>query len=177
MKRTYTTREYVLGGLFSLMAMFPLVTATGIDVPLEGRLIKGDLADAIGSKDDQSALRRMRWSIMRDCAQRESLGEQNICPDAKDYDAMIRYWEPEGNDAPVAEASVDMSIEDLGDYEAHILRRAQRIGQCPTELDALVPGFQELCEKKVYHDDRLDVLKEAAGELANPSRHYRLKGE
>lgn len=177
MKRTYTTREYVLGGLFSLMAAFPLVTATGIDVPLEGRLVGGELADTIGDKENQSALRRMRWSILRDCAQREALGEENACPDVNDYDAMVRYWHPEGNEAPVAEESVDMSIEDLGDYEAHILRRAQRVGQCPAELDALVPGFQELCKKKVYHDDRIDVLKAAAGELANPSQHYRLKGE
>ena len=163
MKRQPTTREYVLGGLFALMAVFPMVTGTALDVPLEGRVTQDSIERAFKDRANESTMRRMRWSIMRDCAQREAMGEENVCPDVNDEGAMQRYWLPAEHEAAPAEDIVKASLEQLGDYEKHILRRAVRVGQCPPTLDGILRGFQALCEDEVSKGtERRDILKEAA---------------
>ena len=163
MKRQPTTREYVLGGLFALMAVFPMVTGTALDVPLEGRVTQDSIVRAFKDRANESTMRRMRWSIMRDCAQREAMGEENVCPDVNDEGAMQRYWLPtEENEAAPAEEIVKASVDQLGNYEKHILRRAVRVGQCPPTLDGILRGFQALCDEEVSKGtERRDIIKEA----------------
>lgn len=176
-QQKYSTRTYVLGGLFALLAAFPLVTTTALDVPLTGS-VTGDTVDrAVHDRGTQSAQRRLRWSVLKDCAQREARGEVNACPDINDSDALIRYWVPAQNDGGMAAAAFSASLEDLREYERHMLRRAVRVGQCPADLDSFVVGFQALCEATVSDDDRLDHVREATEALTTvPSQHYRLKG-
>jgi hypothetical protein len=167
MKRQFTTREYVLGGIFSLLAAFPLVTSTSFAVPLEGNVTGDAVRRAFDDRADQSKLRRMRWSVMRDCAQREAAGETDVCPDVNDVDALVDYWTPAVREAAPADEAIAASIGDLGDADLHLLRRARRTGACPDGLDALVPGFQALCEKTVEDSPvRADAINEAARRLA-----------
>lgn len=58
---------------------------------------------------------------------------------------MQRYWLPVEEQAAAAEEVITASMDDLGNYERNILRRARRNGQCPEGLDELLPGFQSLC--------------------------------
>lgn len=163
MNRAPTNREYLLGGLFALLAAFPIVTATDLSVPLHGSVAQEAIERAFRDRDDQSILRRMRWSILRDCAQREALGEKDACPDMNDVDALLDYWTPAVREAAPAEEAISASMDDLGEYERNVLRRAKRVGQCLTGLDDLVPGFQELCESEIAKGSaRIDAIKEAA---------------
>lgn len=157
-----TNREYVLGGLFALMAAFPLVTASDLDVPLEGRVTSDALHRAFDDRDNQSQMRRMRWSILRDCAQREELGEENACPDMNDVDALNRYWLPAEEETATIEETIAATLDDLGNYERNILRRAERNGQCPRDLDGILSGFQALCEQQIADgSERIDQIQEA----------------
>ncbi len=164
MNRKPTNREYLLGGLFALLAAFPMVTSVELS-SLEGSAVNRDSIErAFKDRKNESTMRRMRWSVMRDCAQREALGEVNVCPDINDEGAMQQYWLLVDHDAGEEEKEVvKASMDDLGNYEKHILRRARRNGQCPPELDGILIGFQALCDSVVAEGtDRLDVIKEAA---------------
>ncbi len=163
MRRKYSNRECVLGGLFALLAAFPLVTSSDLDVPLAGSVSQETINRAYDDQASQSVLRRMRWTILRDCAQREALGEANVCPDMNDTEALRNYWNAPAEEEEIsANEAIGASIEDLGSYETHILRRARRNGQCPEGLDALVPGFQELCDRTVAEGTpRRDAIQEA----------------
>lgn len=181
-----TNREYVLGGLFALLAAFPLVADTQDPAVLRGAVSQEAIDRAFADRDDQSALRRLRWSVLRDCAQREALGEENVCPDPNDFDALNTYWLPAEDEAATVEETIEATLEDLGDYERHVLRRAERVGQCPGDLDGILSGFQALCERTIGDGDgRIDQLLEATRRLERrthreegvPSQHYRLKGE
>lgn len=163
MQRQPTNREYVLGGLFALMAMFPMVSDVGMPTALEGRVTQDTIERAFNDRKDGSTMRRMRWSVMKDCAQREAKGEENVCPDINDEGAMQRYWLPVEEQAHEAADVIKASMDDLGNYEKSILRRARRNGQCPQALDELLPGFQALCDDTVAEGtDRIDAIKEAA---------------
>lgn len=176
----FSQREYVLGGLFALMAMFPIVTPTSFDVPLEGNVTAEAIRNAYEDREDQSKLRRLRWSILRDCAQREAAGETNACPDPNDYDALKTYWLPVEEMKDAADEVVSATLEQLSGYQKSVLRRAERNGQCPRDLDFLLPGFQALCEQAVKEgNNRVDLIKAAAermqrrmDQLENPpTRH------
>lgn len=163
-KRHPTNREYVLGGLFALLAMFPMVTSVELG-SLQGSAVTQEaLVRAFKDRENEPTMRRMRWSVMRDCAQREALGEANVCPDINDEGAMQQYWIlTSEHEAAETDEVVKASMDDLGTYEKHILRRARRNGQCPEELDSILVGFQALCDSVVAEGtDRLDVIKEAA---------------
>ncbi len=186
MKRQPTNREYVLGGLFALMAMFPMVTSVELGSGLQGRVTQDTIERAFKDRKNESTMRRMRWSVMRDCAQREALGETNVCPDINDEGAMQRYWLLTDHDAAEEEeeSPTKASMDDLGAHEKSILRRARRNGQCPPELDGILAGFQGLCDSVVAEGtDRIDAIKEAADRWVgaprvpkSPSEHYlRLK--
>lgn len=165
MQHKFTTREYVLAGAFALMAAFPLVTDASLDVPLAGSVTGDAVRRAYHDRAAQSQLRRMRWSVLKDCAQREAAGEEGACPDVNDVRALYDYWTPAVHEAAPEEA-ITASMEDLGDFEKGVLRKAGRIGACPANLDALVPGFQELCERTVdKHGRDADAINEAARDL------------
>jgi hypothetical protein len=167
MKRPFTTREYVLGGVFSLLAAFPLVTSTTLSAPLAGNVTGDAIERAFDDRAAQSQLRRMRWSVLRDCAQREAAGEEGVCPDVNDADALMDYWTPAVREAAPAAPAIEASMKDLGHVENGILRRARRIGACPSNLDQLVPGFQALCDRTVAESDlHADAITEAARRLA-----------
>ena len=179
MKRQPTNREYVLGGLFALMATFPMVTDVGMPSSLEGRVTPDAVERAFHDRKDESTMRRMRWSVMKDCAQREAKGEENVCPDINDEGAMQRYWLPVEEQSAEAEEVIAASMEDLGDYQRNILRRARRNGSCPEALDELLPGFQALCDEAVADgSERQNAIKEAAKQwlgaprAKGPSDHY-----
>lgn len=171
MKRQPTNREYVLGGLFALLAMFPMVTSVEL-THLEGSAANRDTIErAFKDRENESTMRRMRWSIMRDCAQRETKGEKDVCPDINDEGAMQRYWLPVEEQAAAAEEVITASMDDLGNYERNILRRARRNGQCPEGLDELLPGFQSLCGDAVAEgSERIDAIKEAADKWVGAPR-------
>ena len=174
MKRTPTNREYVLGGLFALTAMFPMVTDLGMPTALEGRVTQEAIERAFKDRENESTMRRMRWSVMKDCAQREANGEENVCPDINDEGAMQRYWLPVEEQAHEAADVIKASMDDLGDYEKNILRRSRRNGQCPEALDDLLPGFQALCDETVAEgSDRIDAIKEAAEKWVGAPRVQR----
>jgi hypothetical protein len=167
MKHTYTTREYVLAGAFALLAAFPIVSESTFDIPLEGNVTRDAVERAFKDRATQSQLRRMRWSVMRDCAQREARGEANACPDINDADQLVDYWTPAVYEAAPAEEAIAASMSDLGRTEEGILRRARRIGACPANLDNLVPGFQALCDRTVAEGEiQADAINEAARRLA-----------
>ncbi len=180
MQHKFSQREYVLGGLFALMAMFPIVTPTSFDVPLEGNVTAEAIRNAYEDREDQSALRRLRWSILRDCAQREAAGEENACPDPNDYDALKMYWLPTEEMKDAAEEVVTATLEQLSGYQKNVLRRAQRNGQCPSRLDELLSGFQALCEQTIEAGSyRVDQIKAATERMQRrmdarenpPTRH------
>lgn len=172
MKRQPTNREYVLGGLFALLAMFPMVTSVEMPTNLEGSVTQESLTRAFKDRESESTMRRMRWSVMRDCTKREANGEEGVCPDINDADAMIRYWTPVEHPATVQEDDAILaSMSDLGDFEKHVLRRAQRVGQCPSGLDEFTPGFQALCEQTAaQRSERRDVIKEAVDQWMGAPR-------
>lgn len=68
MHRTPTQREYILGGLFALMAAFPLVTSSQ-NVPLEGSVTGGTTAE----RAEQSTLIPMEWNVLCDCDEAETV--------------------------------------------------------------------------------------------------------
>lgn len=187
MKRHPTNREYILGGLLALMAMFPMVTSVDLGFGLQGRVTQDIIERAFKDRKNESTMRRMRWSVMRDCAQREALGEMDVCPDINDEGAMQRYWLLTDHDAAEEEEAVTQaSMDDLGSYEKSILRRARRNGQCPPELDGILAGFQGLCDSVVAEGTaRIDAIKDAADRWVgaprvpkSPSEQYLLlKGQ
>lgn len=157
-----TKREYVLGGLFALAALFPVATGTFDGGAIEGNVSRDAIERAFDDRERQSQLRRMRWSVLRDCAQREAAGEENVCPDMNDDAALRMYWLPkEGETATVGE-TIAATLDDLGNYERGILRRAMRNGQCPRDLDGILSGFQALCEQQIADGHpRIDQIQEA----------------
>lgn len=178
-KRTH--REYFLAGLFALLALFPLVTDSRAEGALEGSATGDAIERAFTDRAHQSARRRLRWSILRDCGQSAA----ETCPDVNDADALKNYWLPVEHSAAdtdedsVAE-TIALTLEDLSGNERHILRRAMRIGQCLPHLDGVRSGFQALCEQTIGTTDvRLDQLEEATARMQGdaPSQHYRLKAD
>lgn len=159
--RSYTKREQVLAGFFALAALFPIATGTFDGAALAGRVSQGEIERAFDDKDEQSRLRRMRWSIIRDCAQREAAGDADSCPDPNDYDALRTYWFPKAGDAKTVEETIELTVNDLGHDERAILRRVSRTGFCPADLDAVRSGFQALCDKEVRGSPRADAIEEA----------------
>jgi len=161
-QRRRTNREYVLGGLFALTALFPIATGTFDGGTAEGNVSQEAIERAFEDREHNAQLRRMRWSVIRDCAQREAAGEENVCPDPNDYDALRTYWLPKEEDIATIEETIAATLEDLGNYERNILRRAERNGQCPTDLDGILSGFQALCEQSVADgSERTDQIQEA----------------
>lgn len=178
-KQQQSSRTYVLGGLFALLAAFPLVTEMSVsDVPLHGSASAEAIERAFEDRGTQLQLRRLRWSILNDCAQREAAGEENVCPDVNDYDALKRYWLPVDHDsADTIGETITATLEQLSGLQTHILRRAARVGQCPENLDGMLSGFQALCEATIGQgDQRINQLEEATERMrTQPSLHYRLK--
>ncbi len=184
MPQKRTNREYVLGGLFALLAAFPLVADTQGIALLEGSVTQDVIDRAFEDRQDQSSVRRLRWSVIRDCAKREVNGEPNVCPDPNDFDALKTYWLPKDGETATIEETIAATLQDLDEFERNVLRRAARVGQCPKDLDGMVSGFQALCEQTIgAGDERIDQLEEATRRLqqrtrreeALPSQHYRLK--
>lgn len=183
MTRHRSPREYLLGGAFALLALFPVVTGTG-QVPVTASVF-GEAGDiAIEDREHASMLRRMRRDILRDCSIREGEGEENVCPDVNDYDALKRYWFPTEHSAASAANTAMATLEELTGYQRNVMRRAMRVGQCPPNMDDMVSGFQALCEHVIGQGDtRLDQLVEATRRYIRhprgqdaPSQDFRLKG-
>ncbi len=187
MKRSYSNREYVLGGLFALMALFPFVTP-GTQSSLDGMVSQDTIERAFSDRAHESTRRRLRWSVLRDCAQRETAGEENVCPDMNDFNALRTYWvtlpEPAVEDGS-GDTTLTLTVDELGSHERHILRRARRNGQCPADLDEVTEGLAALCEHEIgTGDTRLDLLEESVRAILKaprakdgPSTHYRLMQE
>lgn len=161
-QRRRSNREFVLGGLFALLALFPIATGTFDGGTLEGRVTGNAIERAFDDRGRQSQLRRLRWSVLRDCAQREAAGEENACPDMNDDEALRTYWLPKDGETATIDETIAATLDQLGNVERSLLRRAKRIGSCPPDLDGILSGFQALCERQVAEGTpRLDQIQEA----------------
>jgi hypothetical protein len=160
-QRRYTNREYVLAGAFALLALFPIATGTLSGAAFGGSVAGTDIARAYDDREHQTKLKRLRWSVLRDCAQREAAGEENVCPDPNDYGALRTYWLPKEGETATIDETIDLTVKDLGRDEQAILRRASRTGSCPADLDGVRSGFQKLCESMVKGSPRADAIEDA----------------
>jgi len=171
MKRQPTNREYVLGGLLALMAAFPLVTDVSMSTPLSANATQDSIERAFDDRADRVMQRRLRWSVLRDCAQREEMGEENACPDINDEKALEQYWLPAEAEPVIAEEAITASMDELNGYQRSIVRRARRNGQCPQGLDELLVGLQALCEHEVADGaDRINAIRDVVDQWVGAPR-------
>lgn len=145
MRRRFSKREYVLGGLFALIALFPLATEPdGEEVE-----ILPPFASVVGRREvlelrhERSQQVRMQKEVMDICARRDDVE----CPDINNYDEMRRFMRgvPVMHDAAVEMITMPLTTSDLSDVQGGLLRRFLKVRTCPDALNDILPGFFDLC--------------------------------
>lgn len=145
MRRRFSKREYVLGGLFALIALFPLATKPdGEEVE-----ILPPLASVVGRRevlelrDERTQQMRMHEKALDICVRR---GDAE-CPDVNNYGELRQFMRgvPVMHNAAFEVVTMPLTTSDLTDVQGGMLRRYMKVRTCPTELNDILPGFFDLC--------------------------------
>ena len=160
MRRKLTKSEYVLSALFAFVAAFPLATSPSgrsFDVAPLATVANRDFLKLI---ETQRLNDRVFADVERLCRKKTAQNPDTVCPDINDAKSVRLFLQGHSLKAKtVVTGSVIMmsgaaldpvdSILDLADSQRAMLRRFHRVGTCPQGLDAIIPGFQNVCEEEI----------------------------
>lgn len=172
MRRALKKSEYVLLGLFALVAAFPLATgvALSMDTPLAALVSPHK---ALQLREDARELQREHARIVEICMERAAKDETVVCPDINDPKAIRAFLKNRkvqetetGSTVTEEDGTPVLRESDLNEVQRGWIRRYQRVQRCPINLNEVLPGFYELCVKSLRGGSR-SKIRGIINDLAN----------